>query len=118
MKIRYSTRLVFIFKTFVIKIPISKRGYLQCKNEKKLYDKYKHLNLLGELYWEHYGIISMKRYNTVDLIEDNIVYDTKDKISELNIVRCDLFNPMNWGIDNNKYILIDYGINEDISKMY
>ena len=43
---KISTRVVFIFSTFVIKFPISYRGYLQCKNEKKIWDKYKHTGFL------------------------------------------------------------------------
>ena len=43
---KYSTRLVILLKNIVIKIPLSKRGYLQGLNEKKIWDKYKHLDLL------------------------------------------------------------------------
>jgi len=38
---KYSTRLVIILKNVVIKIPISRRGYLQGINEKMIWDKYK-----------------------------------------------------------------------------
>jgi hypothetical protein len=31
---------------------------------------------------------------------------------------CDLYNKANWGELNGKRYLIDYGINEEISKMY
>lgn len=118
MSLRYSTRLVFIFKKIVIKIPISYRGYLQCKNEKNIYDKYKNTNLLGKLYFEKFGIICMKRYNVVKKIEYKNVYNIKSIIKEFDFDNCDLFNPDNWGVENDEYFLIDYGINEDISKMY
>lgn len=116
--IKISTRLVFIFEKFVIKIPLSYRGFLQCKNEKFLYSKYKNLNLLGELYFEKYGIVCMKKYELLKKIDVNQILNVKNQINELNIENCDLFNIKNWGIENEKIFLIDYGINEKISKMY
>ena len=118
MKIRISTRVVFIFNSFVLKFPIDKRGYLQGKNEHKMYHKYKHLDLLGTFYWEKLGVVCMKRYNPIDKIDTTTVFKTKDLIPEFNFENCDLFNHENWGeLDNTKY-LIDYGIDESISKMY
>ncbi len=119
MKIKYSTRLVFLIGGLVLKIPLSRRGYLQCKNEKSIWDKYKNLNVLGELYWEKFGIICMKRYNNVNNINPIHISNIKKNIVEFDIDNCDLFNHQNWGIDENSNImLIDYGINEYISKLY
>jgi len=124
--IKYSTRLVFLIGNIVIKIPLSKRGYLQCKNEKRMWDKYKHLNVLGKLYWEWNGIICMKKYKTTNVLinqnEANNFIDTvvgvKHLIPEFDIDKCDLYRAENWGIDGDDYVLIDYGINEEISKLY
>ena len=119
LKIKSSTRLVFILKDIVIKIPLSRRGYLQGKNEKTLWDKYNHLNMLGELRWERFGIVCMKRYSPLNRIPNGYVNWTKRNILELNVINCDLFNVKNWGQDENlNPILIDYGINEYISKLY
>lgn len=119
MKIRVSTRVVLIFKNRVIKIPISLRGYLQCLQESYIWDKYKHLNLLGELYWFKYGMICMKRYKPTKYVYHLEVFKIKNKIEELNITMCDLYKKDNWGVDEDgKRFLIDYGINEEISKMY
>lgn len=119
MKIKVSTRIVLLFKTFVIKIPVSYRGYLQGKNEKIIWDKYKHLGLLGELKWEKLGIVYMKRYEPVNLVNHLDVFKIKNNIDEMNIINCDLYKTQNWGVDENgKHILIDYGINEEVSKMY
>ena len=118
MKICYSTRLVILIGKYAIKIPLSYRGYLQCKNELKIYDTYHHLNILGSLYKEFWGIVIMKRYQPVEVIPDELVYGIKYLIPEFDIQRCDLYNPANWGKDGNEYVLIDYGINEEISKMY
>ncbi len=124
--IKYSTRLVFLIGNIVIKIPLSKRGYLQCKNEKRMWDKYKHLNVLGKLYWEWNGIICMKKYKPTNVLinqnEANNFIDTvvgvKHLIPEFDIDKCDLYRAENWGIDGDDYVLIDYGINEEISKLY
>lgn len=116
---KISTRVVFIFSTFVIKFPISYRGYLQCKNEKKIWNKYKHTGFLGELYFGGLGIIIMKRYKHINRIPQHAVNKIKNAIPEFDIPNCDLYNHKNWGInDSLDYILLDYGINEQISKMY
>jgi len=114
--IKFSTRLVFILPKIVIKIPIDKRGYLQGKNEVALYKKYKNTKMLGRLILEFCGVVIMERYNPLDSkLNEDTVKNIKNKIVELNIENCDLYNPENWG---EGHILIDYGINENISKLY
>jgi hypothetical protein len=123
---RYSTRLVLLLPRIVVKIPLSKRGYLQCKNEKKMWDKYKDFGILGKLYWEWNGIVCMKRYDVVELLESekekreftDTVFGIKHIISEFDIDRCDLHKVENWGKNNGDYVLLDYGINEEVSNMY
>ena len=108
--------MVFLFPKFVIKIPFDKRGYLQGKNESILFNKYKKSKLLGELIFEFFGVVIMKRYKPLDSeLKYSKIKEIKETIKELNIQNCDLFNPENWG---EGHILIDYGINEQISKMY
>jgi len=119
LKIKVSTRLVFILRDIVIKIPLSRRGYLQGKNEKVLWNKYNHLNVLGELKWGCLGVVCMKRYPIINRIPTYVVMGIKSTIPELNIVNCDLHNVKNWGRDENlNPILIDYGITEYISTLY
>jgi hypothetical protein len=118
MKIKLSTRLVIVFKKFVIKIPIDRRGYLQCKQEKYIYNKYSNCGLLGQLHWYKFGIICMKRYEIASNINPKNVVAIKTIIPEFDFNNCDLFNSKNWGIENGKFLLIDYGVNEKISKMY
>ncbi len=118
MKIRVSTRIVFILRDRVIKIPLSRRGYLQGKNEKVLWNKYKHLNMLGELRWERLGIVCMKRYEPINQVHHLDVFRIKNNIDELNIINCDLHNVKNWGQGDTRHVLIDYGINEYISTLY
>ena len=38
--IKYSTRIVLLFKNIVIKIPINRKGYLQGLNENNIWNKY------------------------------------------------------------------------------
>ena len=118
MKIKISTRLVFLFRNFVIKIPIDRRGYLQGKNEKKIYFKYKQFNVLCPLIWEKFGIVCQKKCNKIDEIDINTVKKIKKIIPEFNFNNCDLHNFNNWGIYNKRIVLLDYGINKKISKMY
>ena len=124
--IRYSTRLVFLLGKIVIKIPLSRRGYLQGKNEKRMWDKYNNLNILGKLYWEWNGIICMRRYKPANVLinekEHHKFIDTvvgvKHMIPEFDIDKCDLYRVENWGRLENDYVLIDYGINEEVSNLY
>lgn len=119
MKIKISTRVVLVFEKKVVKIPISYRGYLQCKNEKLMWDKYKHTQMLAELHSERFGIVVMKRYPIANRVPDYVVYGLKKEMPEFNIACCDLHRAENWGMTENLgHILIDYGINERISKMY
>jgi hypothetical protein len=118
MIIEYSTRLVLIFKTFVIKIPLSKRGYLQGLNEKYIWNKYKQFGLLAELKWVYLGIVCQKRYNPVKRVPNKVVFQIKELIPEFDFDNCDLYKSENWGIENKTYTLLDYGITESISKLY
>lgn len=116
--IKYSTRLVILFKNIVIKIPLSRRGYLQGLNEKKIWDKYNNVSSLAELKWMWKGIVCQKRYNTVTSIPDQVVIYNKKLIPEFDFDNCDLYNPKNWGIDGEDYILLDYGVSPYIAKLY
>tara|TARA_B110000259_G_C13751633_1_gene296819 strand:- start:154 stop:510 length:357 start_codon:yes stop_codon:yes gene_type:complete len=116
--IKYSTRLVFILGNVVIKIPVSRKGYLQGLNEKRIWDKYNNVISLAELKWMRMGIVCQKRYNTVSSIPNNVVIRSKELIPEFDFNNCDLYNPENWGIDGKTYILLDYGVNKYIAGLY
>jgi hypothetical protein len=119
ISIKYSTRVVIILKNVVIKIPISRRGYLQGINEKYVWDKYKDITSLAELKWMYLGIVCQKRYDTELLTIPNIVVRrVKSKVPEFDFDNCDLHNSKNWGIENKEYILLDYGINKHIASLY
>jgi len=115
---KYSTRLVIVFDNVVVKIPLSRRGYLQGLNEKKIWDKYKGIGLLAELKWMCMGIVCQKRYDAVTSIPNQLLNNTKRLIPEFDFDNCDLHNPENWGANGNQYILLDYGINKYISSLY
>ena len=116
--IKYSTRLVIILKNTVIKIPVSRKGYLQGVNEKKIWDKYNDIAPLAELKWMWMGIVCQKRYNTITSISKPVVKRTKSLIPEFDFKNCDLYNSDNWGMNGKRYILLDYGVNEYIASLY
>tara|TARA_Y100000385_G_scaffold281876_1_gene335417 strand:+ start:5828 stop:6193 length:366 start_codon:yes stop_codon:yes gene_type:complete len=116
--IKISTRLVFLVFNIAIKIPLSYRGYLQGKNEKKIWLKYSKTKFLGTFYFEFLGVVVMKRYKPINITPHERVKKLKSTIPEFNFLNCDLYNCQNWGVERSKYYLIDYGINEKISKMY
>jgi hypothetical protein len=120
MKIRYSTRIVFLIGSKAYKFPISYRGWLQGKNEKEVWELYKDTGILAPLIWERFGIVCQERCqpisHTVFLMEK--VTEAKSLIPRFNISNCDLYNKENWGKYKNKFVLLDYGIDERISNMY
>lgn len=117
-RIRYSTRLILIFKNVVIKIPIDRRGYLQGLNESKIWNSYNGIAPLAELKWGCMGIVCQKRYNEATSITDAKVKEIKRLIPEFNFKNCDLYKYENWGVDGKEYVLLDYGVNEYIATLY
>lgn len=117
MKIRISTRVVFLTKRYAVKIPIDRRGWLQGINERKLWSKYKSPNLVP-LVWGFGGIVCQKRASKPSTFRTKYVAHIKREIPELDVLNCDLYNNENWGIYKGRLVLIDYGITEQISKMY
>ena len=130
--IKISTRLVIILPYIVLKFPLSRRGYLQSKNESFIWGKYKTTYPLATLHWEFLGIVCMKRYTTIiqplhwldprycfgHEIPRSTVMLLKSIIKEFDFNSCDLYNSDNWGTENGVYYLLDYGINQQISTLY
>jgi hypothetical protein len=115
---KYSTRFIIILNNKVVKIPLSRRGYLQGVNEKKIWNKYQNILPLAKLKWSYLGIVCQKRYETVTSIPNILVRRIKSKVPEFDFDNCDLYNPENWGTDGNQYILLDYGVNSYIASLY
>lgn len=118
MRLKYSTRLVILTKNRAYKIPLSYRGYLQGKNERKVWNEYRHTNLLVPLLYERYGVVIQERVEPVQSIDNTIVRVIKMIIPQFQFDNCDLHNKDNWGLYKGQLRLIDYGIDEKISKMY
>lgn len=116
--IKISTRVVILGKNRVWKIPIDYRGYLQGKNEGKLWEEYKSKNILQPIIWERFGIVCQERAKPIESISASNVKKLKSIIKQLDIPNCDLHNPENWGMYNGELRLLDYGIDEKISRMY
>jgi len=117
MKIRLSTRLVLLTRKYAVKIPLDKRGWLQGVNEVKLWNKYNSPNLVPVV-WNMGGIVCQKKAYKPYNFRSEYVEIVKKDIPELNVTRCDLYNPNNWGVYNGRLVLVDYGITEEVSKMY
>lgn len=115
---KYSTRLVIIFRLFVIKIPINRKGYLQGLNEKKIWDKYKHKAPLAKLNWMLLGIVCQKTYTIIDDIPQIEVDKIKQLIPEFDFNNCDFWNYENWGKKDKEYILLDYGNSSYVASLY
>jgi len=116
---RISTRLVILFKNFVVKIPLERKGFLQCRNEKSIWKKYKDVAPLAELRFALLGVIIQKRYTEVDYIPIEEVDKIKSIIPEFQFENGDLWNYENWGQDENgNYILLDYGNSKYLAGLY
>ena len=115
---KYSTRFVIIFKNFVIKIPICRKGFLQGCNEQKIWNKYKHKAPLAELKWVFLGVVCQKRYTTINEVPPSEVFKIKKIIPEFDFENCDFWNYENWGKDGKEYILLDYGNNPYVASLY
>ena len=121
MQIRYSTRLVFLIGNRAYKIPLSRRGWLQGKNEAKVWQQYKSTNMLAPLIWERWGIVCQERCLPISGLSPSRkrkVKEIKRHIPQLDIDNCDLYNYKNWGKHKNRLVLLDYGIDDYISKLY
>ena len=110
--------MVILTKNRAYKIPLSYRGYLQGKNERKVWNEYRHTNLLVPLLYERYGVVIQERVEPVQSINKSIVQLIKKLIPQFQFDKCDLHNKDNWGLYKGQLRLLDYGIDEKISKMY
>jgi hypothetical protein len=115
---KYSTRFVILFKKYVIKIPICRKGFLQGYNEKRIWNKYKENALLAELKWMYLGIVCQKKYTTIQYVPQNEVAKIKKLIPEFDFDNCDFWNYENWGKDGEEYILLDYGNSPYVAGLY
>lgn len=104
-------------KRYAVKIPIDRRGWLQGINERKLWSKYHSPNFVP-IVWGFGGIVCQARAGKLSMLREHNVELIKQQIPELNIVNCDLHNVDNWGVYDGGVVLVDYGITEEVSKMY
>ena len=116
--IRISSRIVFLTPNRVYKIPVNRRGWLQGLNERKAWERYKHTKRLAPLLWGFGGFVCMVRVTQIEFVAQHHIKVLKQLIPALNIERCDLYNPANWGYYNNQTVLLDYGISAKVAAMY
>ena len=118
INIKVSTRLVILTKYKAYKIPLNKRGLLQCKNEYKIWKSGKGRKYLAPLLWYKLGIVCQERVKELDKLDTHIVLKVKKLFPELDIDNCDLYFKHNWGLHYGQQVLVDYGIDKTIVKMY
>lgn len=116
--IRISTRVVFLTKGHALKIPIDRRGWLQGLNEKRLWREYQNDSWFVPVVWSMGGIVCQRRAQPMNACVFDHAIRMKQRIDQFNVSNCDLFKRENWGIYNGRVVLVDYGIDECISKMY
>ena len=116
-----SSRIVFLIGKWAVKIPINKCGIEQSQQEIKTWNKYKSKpfnKIISKI-----GFITIhQKAKAVDLtnfklFRDRIVEYEKN-YPELKFKRGDIYRHENWGIVNNEFVIIDYGLNIDIENKY
>ena len=118
MKLRISTRLVILTRRKVYKIPVDLRGWLQGINEAKAWNRYKHTGTLAPLLWSLGGLVCMERVQPLGYVSRSSVAYVKSLVPALDVKNCDLHNVENWGYHCGRVVLLDYGLDERVSKMY
>lgn len=116
--IRISSRIVFLTPTRAYKIPFNRRGWLQGLNERKAWQRYKDTKRLAPLLWGFGGFVCMVRVTEITFVAQHQIKALKELIPELNIDRCDLYNPANWGYYKNETVLLDYGLSAEVAALY
>lgn len=118
IKIKVSTRLVILSKTKAFKIPLDRRGWLQGVNETKVWENHKKSGYLAPLLWSFGGFVCMRRVTPTNEVPLQLVATIKAAIPALDVANCDLCRLENWGEYMGAHVLLDYGIDERVSKMY
>lgn len=116
--LRVSSRVVFLTPHRVYKIPVDRRGWLQGKNERKAWHRYKDTGHLAPFLYSLGGIVCMRRVARADEVPPELIATVKSKIPALNIDNCDLWNLENWGEHEGRTVLVDYGISAEVAAMY
>lgn len=118
MKLRISTRLVILAGNYALKIPLSRRGWLQGINEAKVWQSNKGNCLLAPVLWSFCGVVCMQRVSSVSCVPLHLITLLKSMIPALDIDNCDLHRTENWGVLNGHVVLLDYGVDARVASMY
>jgi len=116
--IKISTRLVILIGRWVVKIPIDRRGLLQCRNEKKLSMEWGDKLPILPIHKSIGPIIIQPRVYLLNKAPLETIQLLKRHIPEFQFDNCDLHNPENWGKTNKGPVLLDYGIDPYIATLY
>lgn len=116
--IKISTRLVLLIGNWVVKIPIDRRGFLQCKNEKRLSREWSDKLPLLPIHKSIGPVLIQRRVHPLHGAPLETIQLLKSRIPEFQFDNCDLHNPENWGLTSRGPVLLDYGIDPYIATLY
>jgi len=115
-----STRRVFVFRNFVIKIPNTQEYKLFLNGilsnlQEKLFSKMNRLDLAKVKYCDRFGLILIMEkakefdYNNLNWLEFKNALEEKYKNDDMKEFMLSDAKPTNWGIINGELVKIDYG---------
>ena len=115
-----STRRVFVFRNFVIKIPNTQEYKLFLNGilsnlQEKLFSKMNRLDLAKVKYCDRFGLILIMEkakefdYNNLNWLEFKNTLEEKYKNDDMKEFMLSDAKPTNWGIINGELVKIDYG---------
>jgi len=116
--LRLSTRLVVLTPRRALKIPLGLRGWLQGRNERKLWDAYQETGLLAPMLWSIGGLVCMTRVTPAREIPTGTVERFKTIFPVFDFDNCDLHRVANWGRYEGRIVLLDYGVDERVARLY
>lgn len=116
--IRISTRLVVLTPRRAYKIPIDRRGWLQGRNERRIWDQYQQTNNLAPLLWSWGGLVCMERVQPLHELTDWDRMKVRREVPPLACRNGDLHRVANWGKYQGRTVLLDYGISSRVAAMY
>jgi len=116
--IRISTRLVLLTPRRAYKIPLDRRGWLQGRNERRIWDQYQGTNYLAPLLWSCGGFICMERVDPADQVSGWDRMKVRRAVPPLACRNGDLHRVENWGKHQGRTVLLDYGISSRVAAMY
>lgn len=116
-----SSRIVILLGKFAIKIPFSRCGIEQSKQEIFTWEKYRQtpFNQIRKTFGPIIVSDRCERVTRETLPDFDRYVDYFSSIyPELQFEEGDIHNPENWGFCEGELVIVDYGLNRRIEKKY